>query len=78
MTFPTADDDEDGLPHEYASPACFMHEVDPAYFGLPAKSDNNAAKQAPPEPLTPKAQPPDRRSDPLPPQARPTDGSGCR
>lgn len=27
----TSDDDE---PHGYASPACSMHEIDPAYFGL--------------------------------------------
>lgn len=24
---------------EYASPACLMHEVDPAYFGLPTRED---------------------------------------
>lgn len=74
MTCPTSNDDDD-VPHDYASPACFMHEVDPAYFGLPGPTENIAAEQ---EPLTPKAQPPDRQSDPLPPQARPTDGSGCR
>lgn len=71
----TTPDDEDDAPHEYASPACFMHEVDPAYFGLPGSTENNTAKQAP---LTPKAPSEDRRSDPLPPQARPIDGSGCR
>jgi PAS domain S-box-containing protein len=27
--------DEEEDVHEYASPACFMHEVDPAYMGLP-------------------------------------------
>ena len=26
--------DEDSEPGAYASPACFMHEVDPDYFGL--------------------------------------------
>lgn len=26
-------DDEHNTPHEYASPPCYMHEVDPAYFG---------------------------------------------
>ena len=26
--------DEDSEPGPYASPACFMHEVDPDYFGL--------------------------------------------
>ena len=26
--------DGDSEPSEYASPACFMHEVDPDYFGL--------------------------------------------
>ncbi len=31
---------DDTLPREYASPACYMHEVDPAYFGL-----------APPDPV---------------------------
>lgn len=43
MTKPTPDD-EDDVPHDYASPACFMHEVDPAYFGLPGPSDNAALK----------------------------------
>ncbi len=28
------DDDDDTSPRAYASPACYMHEVDPAYFGL--------------------------------------------
>lgn len=32
-------DDEHNTPHEYASPPCYMHEVDSAYFGsLPAFS----------------------------------------
>lgn len=25
---------EDTEPNQYASPPCYMHEVDPAYFGL--------------------------------------------
>ena len=31
-------DDEHNNPHEYASPPCYMHEVDPAYFGSPVPS----------------------------------------
>jgi hypothetical protein len=27
-------DDDDKTPADYASPACYMHEVDPAYMGL--------------------------------------------
>src|SRR5581483_6848417 len=30
--------DDDPGPREYASPPCYMHEVDPAYFGLPRSS----------------------------------------
>lgn len=26
--------DDDDEPHDYASPRCFMQEIDPAYFGL--------------------------------------------
>jgi hypothetical protein len=37
-------DDDDTETNAYASPPCYMHEVDPAYFGLPASS------QAPPSP----------------------------
>ena len=36
--------DDDTETSAYASPPCFMHEVDPAYFGLPTSS------QAPPSP----------------------------
>lgn len=46
MTKPTTDDDEDDTPHAYASPACFMHEIDPAYFGLPGPPENDAARKA--------------------------------
>ncbi|MCC6946165.1 MAG: 5-formyltetrahydrofolate cyclo-ligase [Bradyrhizobiaceae bacterium] len=31
--------DDDPSPREYASPPCFMHEVDPAYAGLPPRAD---------------------------------------
>lgn len=31
-------EDEDSA-NEYASPPCYMHEVDPAYFGLASPSD---------------------------------------
>lgn len=31
--------DDDSEPNEYASPACYMHEVDPAYFGLAPPSE---------------------------------------
>ena len=44
MTVPTPDDDKDDVPHDYASPACFMHEVDPAYFGLLAPPETTARK----------------------------------
>jgi hypothetical protein len=27
-------DEDDKTPADYASPACYMHEVDPAYMGL--------------------------------------------
>lgn len=30
---------DDDRPATFASPACFMHEVDPAYMGLPGPSD---------------------------------------
>jgi 5,10-methenyltetrahydrofolate synthetase len=30
--------DEDDEIHEYASPPCFMHELDPTYFGLPERT----------------------------------------
>jgi 5-formyltetrahydrofolate cyclo-ligase len=30
---------DDGGPATYASPPCFMHEVDPAYMGLSKASD---------------------------------------
>jgi hypothetical protein len=33
------EEDEDPEPNEYASPPCYMHEVDPAYFGLASSSD---------------------------------------
>jgi 5-formyltetrahydrofolate cyclo-ligase len=29
------DEEDEGVPAEFASPACLMHEVDPAYMGLP-------------------------------------------
>ena len=32
---------------EFASPPCFMHEVDPAYFGLPRPDVGNAAAKEP-------------------------------
>ena len=32
-------DADDDIPATYASPACFMHEVDPAYMGLPGPLD---------------------------------------
>jgi len=32
------EEDEDPEPNEYASPPCYMHEVDPAYFGLAPSS----------------------------------------
>ena len=31
----TCEDDEDG-PGQFASPPCFMHELDPSYLGMPA------------------------------------------
>ena len=31
----TCEDDEDG-PGQFASPPCFMHELDPPYVGMPA------------------------------------------
>jgi len=38
---PIADIDEDPNVEiqSYASPPCYAHEVDPAYFGLPARLD---------------------------------------
>jgi hypothetical protein len=33
-------EDEDPEPNEYASPPCYMHEVDQAYFGLASSSDS--------------------------------------
>lgn len=35
--FDRYDEDADG--NEYASPPCYMHEVDPAYFGLATLSE---------------------------------------
>ena len=32
-------DADDDIPATFASPACFMHEVDPAYMGLPDQLD---------------------------------------
>lgn len=32
---------------EFASPPCFMHEVDPAYFGLPRPDEGTAAPEEP-------------------------------
>ena len=32
-------DTDDDIPATFASPACFMHEVDPAYMGLPGPLD---------------------------------------
>jgi hypothetical protein len=32
-------DDDDKTPADYASPACYMHEVDPAYMGLSVDAD---------------------------------------
>lgn len=34
-----AGDDGKWNPTEYASPACYMHEVDPRYFGLPGPEE---------------------------------------
>lgn len=38
---PIADSDEDPNAElrPYASPPCYAHEVDPAYFGLPSPGD---------------------------------------
>jgi 5-formyltetrahydrofolate cyclo-ligase len=36
---PKSEDDEQEAAGEYASPACYMHEVDPLYFGLNAEPD---------------------------------------
>lgn len=36
MTKPDPDEDPNE-PNEYASPPCFMHELDPTYLGLPAE-----------------------------------------
>jgi 5-formyltetrahydrofolate cyclo-ligase len=33
---------DDDIPATFASPACFMHEVDPAYMGLPGPLDRQA------------------------------------
>jgi 5-formyltetrahydrofolate cyclo-ligase len=33
---------DDDIPATFASPACFMHEVDPAYMGLPGPLDGQA------------------------------------
>lgn len=35
---------DDDIPATFASPACFMHEVDPAYMGLPGPLDLQAWK----------------------------------
>ena len=34
MSRPTKDPEEEQEPGELASPACYAHEVDPAYMGL--------------------------------------------
>jgi 5-formyltetrahydrofolate cyclo-ligase len=36
---PEAEDDDDEAAEGYASPPCYMHELDPLYFGLNAKPD---------------------------------------
>ena len=41
-------DDEERPPQEYASPACYMHEVDPAYFGLAGGGDRRPEKEGRP------------------------------
>ncbi|MCA0345407.1 MAG: 5-formyltetrahydrofolate cyclo-ligase, partial [Proteobacteria bacterium] len=33
---------DDDIPATFASPACFMHEVDPTYVGLPGPLDRQA------------------------------------
>lgn len=33
---------DDDIPATFASPACFLHEIDPAYSGLPGPLDNQA------------------------------------
>ena len=40
------DDNDDDL-RSYASPPCYMHEVDPAYMGLPRPGEEKAAKGTP-------------------------------
>jgi 5,10-methenyltetrahydrofolate synthetase len=43
MEMPIDGDDE--TPHEYASPACFLHELDPSYAGLTASPTALAPEQ---------------------------------
>lgn len=44
MSVPSGDDDDDEAVGTYASPPCFMHELDPSYLGFPPK-----VKKAAPE-----------------------------